>query len=106
MAKKRKHSKKRNKRKHSIVNNTTERKQNAGQGVSLEKAKAKPAEPKREAITDKAANQSPKNLAELADVRFSLILLAVITLTFAFLYFLLRNQQFSDHMYGLIKLTN
>ena len=100
MAKKKKHSKKKFKRKHNVANITTQ----ASKVVEPSKPKAT----KKEIIEPKKANDTAGTKevsAEIKDVRYSLLLAGVIVLVFAVIYVVLQNQSVSNSIYGIINIS-
>lgn len=96
MAKRKKHRKKQNNHKQNVVKTTTN------------SSVVKPAEYTKQHkpnIEEKIEAETTQT-AVMGDVRYSLILLGVIAIVFAVLYFALQNQSFSNTVYGLIKLNN
>lgn len=98
MAKKKKHGRKKSKRKQNVGKNTTI----VSKPSYGEQDKTVTEESKQTNTTEE--KKVSKFQYEIADVRFSLIVFAVIMAIFAILYFALKNPSISDSVYGLIKL--
>ena len=110
MAKKKKHSKKKHKHKRNVANNTTaalKGEQNSRKNSAKEPKKAESSAPS-EAITKKpksAEGQAKQKSVEIQDVKYSLMLMAIIIAVFGVIYVLSMNESVSRSIYGLIKIN-
>lgn len=97
MAKRKKHRKKQHNHNQNVVKNTTIVSKQVDNGVKTEVHKPN--------IEEKMVAQATQT-AVMSDVRYSLLLVAIIIAVFAVLYFALQNQSVSNSVYGFIKLNN
>jgi hypothetical protein len=97
MAKRKKYRKKQSNHKHKVVKNTT--------GVNRQPEKNQKTEEYKSNIKERIEVSTGKSTM-MSDVRYSLVLLAVIIVAFALIYVALQNRSISNSIYSLIKLNN
>ena len=110
MAKKKKHFKKKHKRKKNVANNTTVASTNIQKQESNTSEEAKKVErssDKKAILKKPMANElkTVKKSAEIQDVKYSLIIMAIIIVVFGLIYLLSMNETVSKSIYGLIKIN-
>lgn len=96
MAKKKRHSNKKRKQKKYVVKDTTKNHKKVEKNLEKDNNIAK------EDSSNSIESKKFKN--EMSDVKYSVLIFAVILVFFVTLYFILKNQNISESIYGIIKL--
>lgn len=110
MAKKKKHFKKKHKHKKNVANNTTVASTNIQKQDNNTAAEAKKvgrSSDEKATLKKPVANElkTVKKSVEIQDVKYSLLLMAIIIVVFGLIYLLSMNETVSKSIYGLIKIN-
>lgn len=97
VAKRKKHRKKQHNHKQNVVKKTTSQPQQVELSSKDEGFEVK---------NPVAAESKTVKTAEMADVRYSLVLAGIIVAVFIVMYIALQNQAIANSVYGLVKLNN